>query len=333
MFFCKFDEIFNTMNQSQKDKILLAPLQGLTDFRFRNAFNSFFSGIDTFYSPWICLSHSKEIKKSHSIDVKPENNIGYRIIPQIMTNDAEDFIYLANYLSELGHKEMNWNLGCPYPMVAKKGMGSGMLCQPLKIVELLENVLPKIDIKLSIKMRLGYDNNTETSDLIPHLNNLPLSEIIIHGRTAKQLYTGSVDQDAFQNCVSKSTQSMVYNGDITTVSELNLLREKFPTIKKWMIGRGIIANPFLPEMIQNNSDDFNDNSAEVFMKFHDVLMDNYAQQLSGDKHLLMKMESFWEYFSKSFSDSNTIFKRVKKSKNISMYHDAVARNLSDGFGK
>jgi len=320
------------MIQAEKSQILLAPLQGLTDFRFRNAYNKYFSGIDVFYSPWICLSHSKEMKKSHIIDVQPENNQGYKIIPQIMTNDASDFIYLANYLTDLGHTEMNWNLGCPYPMVAKRGMGSGMLCQPLKVVEILEAILPKINIKLSMKMRLGYENNFETPELIPHLNQFPLTEIIIHGRTAKQMYTGFVDQDAFQKCLDGSNHSMVYNGDIISFSQLNTLQDKFPTVKKWMIGRGVIANPFLPEMIQNQSDSIPEDSEIKFMKFHDSLLNNYAQQLSGDKHLLMKMESFWEYFCKTFSDSHSVFKRVKKAKNMNMYYDAVARNLADGFG-
>lgn len=315
----------------QKQQILLAPLQGLTDFRFRNAFNAYFSGIDVFYSPWICLSHSKEMKKSHIIDVQPKNNIGYKIIPQIMTNDSDDFVFLARYLADLGHTEMNWNLGCPYPMVAKKGMGSGMLCQPLKVVEILEKVLPKIDIKLSIKMRLGYDNNTETRDLIPYLNDFPLTEIIIHGRTAKQMYTGTIDQEAMASCIERSNHSMVYNGDITSYEQLRNLQDKFPTVEKWMIGRGVIANPFLPEMIKNKSDHYPENAADLFSRFHDTLMENYAQQLSGDKHLLMKMESFWEYFSTCFEDKATVLKRIKKAKNKTMYDAAVARNIDEGF--
>jgi len=320
------------MDNTSKQQILLAPLQGFTDFRFRNAFNQYFRGIDVFYSPWICLSHSKEMKKSHIIDVQPENNQGYKIIPQIMTNDTADFLYLANYLTDLGHTEMNWNLGCPYPMVAKKGMGSGLLCQPMKVVEILDNVLPQLKIKLSMKMRLGYENPTETPELITHLNQFPLSEIIIHGRTAKQMYTGIVNQEAFENCVQNSTHSMVFNGDIISYSQLAELQVKYPTVSKWMIGRGVIANPFLPEMIEAKTDLFPEDTAHKFMKFHDVLLDNYSKQLSGDKHILMKMESFWEYFSKSFPDSNTIHKRIKKAKNLNMYYDAVARNLSDGFG-
>lgn len=317
---------------SSKQQILLAPLQGFTDFRFRNAFNLYFKGIDQFYSPWICLTHQKEMKKSHIIDVQLKNNIGYPIIPQIMTNDAEDFIFLAKYLADLGHTEMNWNLGCPYPMVAKRGMGSGMLCQPLKVVEILEKVVPQLSIKLSMKMRLGYDNNIETPNLMSYLNDFPLTEIIIHGRTAKQMYTGTVDKEAFQSCLNNSKHSLVYNGDIMSYQELNELQQRFPTVNRWMIGRGVIANPFLPEMIIAKTDQFPENSANKFLKFHDALMDNYGQQLSGEKHLLMKMTSFWEYFARSYSDSHAVLKRIKKAKNMKSYFEAVERNLEDGFG-
>ena len=319
------------MNSPQR-QLLLAPLQGFTDFRFRKAFHLYFKGIDTFYSPWICLTHQKEMKKSHINDVQPKNNIGYPIIPQIMTNDADDFIYLANYLADLGHTEMNWNLGCPYPMVAKRGMGSGMLCEPLKVVDILEKVIPKLPIKLSMKMRLGYENTTETPKLIPYLNDFPLTEIIIHGRSAKQMYTGTVNKEAFTDCLAGSKHSMVFNGDILTYSQLAELQTIFPTVNRWMIGRGVIANPFLPEMILDKTDLFPENSTEKFLRFHDALMENYGQQLSGDKHLLMKMTSFWEYFSKSFSDQQTVFKRIKKSKNMNAYQEAILRNLENGFG-
>ncbi len=317
----------------KKQQILLAPLQGLTDFRFRNAFHKYFEGVDVYYSPWICLNHDKSMKKAHTIDVQPENNKGYRIIPQIMTNDVDDFIFLANYLSDLGHTEMNWNLGCPYPMVAKRGMGSGMLCQPLKVVEILDQILPKINIKLSMKMRLGYENKEETLNLMPYLNDFPLTEIIIHGRTAKQMYTGFVDKDVFENCVKETKHSMVFNGDITSYTELSELQKRFPTVDKWMIGRGIIANPFLSEMILDKTDEYPEETVPIFMKFHDELMENYGSQLSGDKHLLMKMASFWEYFAKCFPDPHAVYKRVKKAKNMNGYYDAVAQNLSKGFGK
>jgi tRNA-dihydrouridine synthase len=99
--------------------LLSSPLQGFTDFRFRNAQNKYFGGIDTFYSPYIRLNGKLVIKSSYERDLLPENNSGLEVIPQVITNDADEFIFVAKYVRELGYKELNWNLGCPYPMVTK----------------------------------------------------------------------------------------------------------------------------------------------------------------------------------------------------------------------
>jgi tRNA-dihydrouridine synthase len=137
--------------------LLSSPLQGFTDFRFRNAVNNYFGGIDTYYSPYIRLHGKLEIKPSYQRDLLPENNIGLEVIPQIITNDADEFLFVAKYVQELGYKELNWNLGCPYPMVTKSGMGSGLISNSEKINDILNKIHSESDIIVSMKMRLGYD--------------------------------------------------------------------------------------------------------------------------------------------------------------------------------
>ena len=75
--------------------LLSSPLQGFTDFRFRNAFNEYFGGIDTFYSPYIRLKGKMKIKGSYERDLLIENNTVPEVIPQIMTNSAEEFLFVA----------------------------------------------------------------------------------------------------------------------------------------------------------------------------------------------------------------------------------------------
>ena len=75
--------------------LLSSPLQGFTDFRFRNAINKYFGGIDTYYSPYIRLNGKLEIKASCERDLLPENNLGLEVIPQVITNDAEEFLFVA----------------------------------------------------------------------------------------------------------------------------------------------------------------------------------------------------------------------------------------------
>lgn len=308
--------------------LLSSPLQGFTDFRFRNAFHKFFGGIDTFYAPYIKLNGKLEIKKSYQRDLLPENNTTLEVIPQIMTNDADEFLFVANYVKQLGYNELNWNLGCPYPMVTKRGMGAGLICDFVKIENILEKVYEKSDITVSMKMRLGYDTPYEILDTLPILEKFPLKNIAIHARTGKQLYKGGVDLDGFQRCIDNTKQTLYYNGDITSVSKYREMQERFPSINHFMIGRGLIADPFLPSMIKNNTEIYPKNKIEIFREFHDEIYSAYGEALSGQHHLLLKMTSFWEYFSTTFSDRRKTFKKIKKAKSVKNYDLAVNEILN-----
>lgn len=303
--------------------LLSSPLQGFTDFRFRNAFNTYFGGIDTFYSPYIRLNGKFVVKAAYERDLLPENNSNLEVIPQIMTNTAEEFLFVAKYVQQFGYKELNWNLGCPYPMVTKRGMGSGLICETEKIDDILNRVHSESDIVVSMKMRMGYENSSEILDTLPILDKYPLKNIAIHARIGKQLYKGGVDLEAFQKCVDHTNHKLYYNGDITTVQAFNDMVDRFPSIDHWMIGRGLISDPFLPQMIKNNSTAYPDNKIEVFRGFHDTLFNDYEQFLSGEKHLLIKMLHFWEYFSTTFDNPQKTFKKIKKAKSIRAYHIAV----------
>lgn len=309
--------------------LLSSPLQGFTDFRFRNAFNTYFGGIDTFYSPYIRLNGKFEIKPAYERDILPKNNLNLEVIPQIMTNDADEFLFVAKYVQQFGYKELNWNLGCPYPMVINRGMGSGLINDPEKINHILDRVHSESDIIVSMKMRMGYEHNEEILDVFPILDTYPIKNIAIHARIGKQLYKGGVDLDAFERCLDNSQHKIYYNGDITSVEGYRKMTERFPMIDHWMIGRGLIADPFLPSMIKNNTTEYPEDRMEVFGKFHDTLFSEFEQALSGPKHTVLKMYHFWEYFATSFPDSKKGLKKIKKAKSIEAYEDAVKEILDD----
>jgi tRNA-dihydrouridine synthase len=304
--------------------LLSSPLQGFTDFRFRNALNKYFGGIDTYYSPYIRLNGKLVIKPSYERDLLPENNIGLEVIPQIITNDADEFLFVANYVKDLGYKELNWNLGCPYPMVTKSGMGSGLICNPEKINHILDRVHSESDIIVSMKMRLGYDTTEEILDVLPILDTYPIKNIAIHARIGKQLYKGGVHLDAFQKCIDNTKHKLYYNGDIKSVAKFREMQERFPTIDHWMIGRGLISDPFLPIMIRQNTLEYPKNKMELFSAFHDTLYGIYSESLSGSTHLLLKMYHLWEYFAVTFSNPHKVLKKIKKAQSIRNYELAVA---------
>jgi tRNA-dihydrouridine synthase len=304
--------------------LLSSPLQGFTDFRFRNALNKYFGGIDTYYSPYIRLNGKLVIKPSYERDLLPENNVGLEVIPQIITNDADEFLFVAKYVKELGYKELNWNLGCPYPMVTKSGMGSGLISNTEKINHILDRAHSESDIIVSMKMRLGYENSEEILNVLPILDTYPIKNIAIHARIGKQLYKGGVNLDAFQHCIDNTNHKLYYNGDITSVAKFREMQQRFPSIDHWMIGRGLISDPFLPSMIKNNTLEYPENKMELFSAFHDTLYGIYSESLSGQTHILLKMYHLWEYFSATFSNPHKILKQIKKAQSIRNYEAAVA---------
>ncbi len=305
----------------------LAPLQSFTDHHFRNAFQQTLGDVDRFYAPYLKMSNDGTIKDGPKQDVLPKNNPFEEVVPQLMACCAEDFLTMANYLSDLGYQEVNWNLGCPYPMVAKRDLGSGILNKPEKVLSILEEVIPKTKLKIGIKMRMGYEDTTDILTLLPALNQFPLSEVIVHARYGKQLYTGGCDYDRFEESIPLSKHRLIYNGDIATVEDFRILKKRFPSIHHWMIGRGAVSNPFLFEMIQENECEKPEDWKEVFHDFLILLLESHLNESSNEGNVLIKMKHFWEYFSSSFENDTGVYRKIKKTDSIKEYQDQIEQIL------
>ena len=315
------------MESKDQPGIYFAPLQESTDFVYRRAHALHFGGIDKYFSPYLLVQKDGGIKKSHLRDTLPENCAGYKLVPQIMAGNSHDFLFLANHLSELGYQEINWNLGCPYPMVTGKGMGSGLLPRPEKIREILDQTLPQLNCRISVKLRAGLVSNDEIQQVIPVLNDYPLSEVIFHPRIAKQLYSGNPDWELFAQVSGLIKHPLVYNGDIFSPEDFKNAQAKFKTISTWMIGRGMLKNPFLAAEIKGVQLPGREERIVLLEHFHDEIFSSYASMLSGQSHLITRMTKFWEYFCFLFPDPHKAFKRVKKSVNQSKYEMAVRENF------
>jgi tRNA-dihydrouridine synthase len=277
------------------------------------------------------LNGKLKIKQSYQNDLQPENNATLEVIPQVMTNDPDEFLYVVKYVQSLGYKELNWNLGCPYPMVTKSGMGSGLICNPARINEVLHKAHNESDIVVSMKMRMGYENAEEILDAFPVLDNYPLKNIAIHARIGKQLYKGPVNLDAFEKCIRSTKHKLYYNGDITSVEAFKDIQDRFPSIDHFMIGRGLIADPFLPSMIKNDTTEYPKNRWKIFLEFHDTIYQQYDEYLSGPTPIKMKMLGFWEFFSQSFPNPQKTYKAIKKAGNPRKYQEAVATILKNAM--
>ena len=302
--------------------LYLAPLQGMTDRTYRNLFPLYFKGLDLAVAPFISATKSKK-PGSLLREYSPDKNTGIPTIPQIMSSDPDDFTRLANVLYDIGYGEVNWNLGCPFRMVVKKGRGAGMLCRPDRIEAFLEKTVPDLKPKLSIKLRLGLKDPGEILRLMPIFNRFPLEELIIHPRTGAQMYGGNVDLDRFGNCLDLSQHRVVYNGDIAEVQTYERLAGHFGSVHRWMIGRGLLGNPFLAEEIKTHIEKPYDEKVQILRAFHDHLFAEYSQILSGPAHITNKMKEVWTYTGSFLRNREKIRKKINKTHHRDAYIDAV----------
>lgn len=311
--------------------LYLAPIRGLTDATFRAIFCKHFDGFDATMAPFINPQRRTAYDDAMLRDLLPANNSGPPLIPQLLNNDADSFLALAGRCAELGYREINWNLGCPAPMVAKKRRGSGLLPYPEEILDLLDRVFSKLQelgLNLSLKTRLGYWRREELLALLPRLEELPLTEIIIHARLGKQLYKGETDPEGFALCCQASRHRLVYNGDITSAAIFADLARRFPAIDRWMIGRGALANPFLAEEIKGLPSAPHQQRLTRLAAFHQELFSAYQQRLSGPSHILGRLKQLWNYLLGYFPEQEKLGKKLLKSTTLAGYGDTVARLLS-----
>jgi tRNA-dihydrouridine synthase len=200
-------------------------------------------------------------------------------------------------------------------MVTKKKRGSGLLPYPETIVALLEKIVPQLTAQLSIKTRLGYHHRREIATLLPLLNDFPLKEIIIHARLGVQLYRGGVDLEGFALCRELSRHTLVYNGDITDMATFKALSQRFPWVSRWMIGRGILSDPFLLQSLRGDSCPTQDRLKRL-EEFHTELYQGYSRRLSGPGHLLGRMKQLWIYLITSFPHQQKLLKKIKRAASV-----------------
>jgi tRNA-dihydrouridine synthase B len=299
-----------------------APLHGVTNRVFRKAYFNHFGGFDTVLAPFILSVNTTEFKKTHFKDLVPEDRAGIPLVPQILSNDAAGFLQTSKILADLGYGEVNWNLGCPYSMVANKKRGSGLLPFPDLVEKFLERVCAGLGLSLSIKLRLGRKDPEEILALMPIFNAYPLKKIIIHPRIGIQMYKGEVDLEGFARAAEMSKHDVVYNGDIRDLKTYEYLQARFPSVREWMIGRWAISDPFLPAAIRG-AGPVPDRVRRIGA-FHDELYAAYRGVLFGPAHVLDKMKEVWGLMGSSFPVNGKELERIARTHTLEGYESAVA---------
>lgn len=305
--------------------LYFAPLEGVTGFTYRNAFADLFGGVDKYYAPFISPCVNDRLKGKEIRDILPENNSEkVNLVPQILTNRADYFIKATKQIMTMGYtKEFNINIGCPSGTVVAKNKGAGFLRDTDAMDSFFDEIFSWRDSLLdgpdiSVKTRIGVNDAYEFAEIMDVYNRYPISELTIHPRTRKQMYSDTPHMEAFDYAVKVSKNPLCYNGDINTKEDYERISQKY-NIDSVMIGRGLIANPQLVNEIKGGKK----LTKDMLKTYHDRLYDDFEVIMKADKHLLFKMKEFWNYVSWNFEDEHKCAKLVRKAQNLYKYNQAV----------
>ena len=324
-------------------KILFAPLQGYTTGIYRKAHAEIFGGVDAYYAPFLRIENGKPREKdlrdlenahaecSGNADSKcaenaKGNGASYKVVPQIIANSINEFQALTDALLQKGFTQIDFNMGCPFPMQVNRHRGAGLLSDVQTVQAIMDEIKKfssaangTASVKFSVKMRLGQETPDEAFALLPILNDTPLAHITLHPRLGKQQYKGALDFGSFERFYSECKHPLVYNGDITSVSQICEMEQRYPKLAGIMIGRGLLARPSLAAEYKTQSETEFTNK---LLQMHQIIFENACQTYQGDSQILSHIQSFWEYLEPNIPKKT--FKKIKKAGKLNEYIEAIS---------
>ena len=301
-----------------------APMEGITGYVYRTVHHRHFPGMDKYFSPFLTPGAKKAMAPRECRDVLPEHNQGIPLVPQILTNRAEDFLRACQSLKEYGYQEVNLNLGCPSRTVVSKKKGAGSLAYPKELDAFLDEIFSGTDLPISVKTRIGMESPEEFGPLLDLFNRYPIKELIIHPRVQADYYNHHPNLETFAWALGQAKAPLCYNGDLFTGKLFEDFTRRFPGVKTVMIGRGLIRNPALVRELQGGEP----LTKGQLAAFLDDLLKEYEMVLSGERPVLFKMKELWFYMGSLFEGGEKCRKKIKKAQRLSEYKEAAAELFS-----
>ena len=199
--------------------LILAPLRGVTIRCFRETFAPEIAaaGFTEAVTPFIAAMPGLDPLKDRELRGAgggAAGEGGILLTPQFIGKDPSALRCALLRIRDAGFATADLNCGCPFPMVRNKGRGSGLLASAKSLAAMLQAGCEAMgDGRFSAKARLGINSPGELLALMPVFNAFPLRRLAVHARTAKQMYSGNVDREAFERVQAAAKIPVVFNGD------------------------------------------------------------------------------------------------------------------------
>ncbi len=317
-------------NEKLDFRLMVAPLQGLTEAPFRRFHAELFpieeEKLVTYFTPFVRIEKGKPRARDMRDIISPLNNEN-TLIPQVIARDGDEFMQLVEAIVSKGYTHVDLNAGCPFPPQVHKGRGAGLLKNSRGLEEIACRMIDMKGMQFSLKMRLGVDSACEWRESLPIINSMPLEYVTIHPRTARQQYSGEIDYGSLNEFIVSICHHIIYNGEIASPGDISAIRSRFPELKGVMVGRGLLRRPSMFVEYLSGTEWGEPVRRQHIMALHKSLCTHYAACLCGDAQILTKLKPFWEFFGSMFPPKQ--IKAVVKSRALPAYMSAVAALMRD----
>jgi tRNA-dihydrouridine synthase len=301
-------------------KIFAAPLQGYTTALWRHHHAEICGGIDRYYSPFVRVERG-EPRQHDMRDIISPLNANHNLTAQLIFKDIAEFRMLVDAITAVGYREIDLNMGCPFPPQMNKGRGAAMVANSAVLGEVAKAMTEYPEVNFSLKMRLGREQGNEWRETIAIINAMPVQHVTVHPRVGRQQYRGELDMPQFDELLRACIHPVIFNGDITTPEDALRLAQQFPSLHGLMIGRGLLARPTLAREISRQHELDEGERFAAIRKLHDLMLDDYEKTLCGETQILTKIRSFWDYCEDCVP--HRLLKQLRKATSLAKYRAAL----------
>ncbi len=240
---------FDALLAGPRPMLALAPMQGVTDLPFLRLIAGY-GGADVYVTEYFRVYANSRLEKDILKSVT-ENPTGRPIVAQMIGNDIPALVRTARELQEYPVAAVDLNLGCPAPVVYRKGAGGGLLREPARVDAILGALRDAVKIRFSVKTRIGFDSAEVFGELLPIFAKHSLDLLTVHARTVKEMYRTEVHYEFVAGAVAALRCPVLANGNVYSASKAAEVL-KMTGARGLMIGRGAIRNPWLFRQIREH---------------------------------------------------------------------------------
>jgi nifR3 family TIM-barrel protein len=238
---------FEALFTNPASVLALAPMQEVTDLPFWKLMAAY-GGADVYVTEYFRV-HTTSTLKKRILKSIIENPTGKPVIAQMIGNAIPSLVRTARELQQYPVAAVDLNLGCPAPVVYRKCAGGGLLREPRRVDAILGALRDAVKIKFTVKTRIGFDSPEVFDELLPIFAKHSLDLLVVHGRTVREMYRGTVHYEYIARAVAEMPCPVLANGNVYSARNAAEIL-KITGARGLMIGRGAIRNPWLFHQIR-----------------------------------------------------------------------------------